>query len=115
MLALAGYSLGRIRGGCLGITTATVRHCSSSILRRLGGATLEADGVTVPRYYDPRYRCDMEVLRFDSRNPNTKYLHLIELLREKLANALVAVMPDFSDPIFAHRSIESARNGLQGA
>src|SRR5215212_2543785 len=45
LLALAGYSLGRICGGCLGITTATVRHCSSSILRRLGGAPLDADGL----------------------------------------------------------------------
>ena len=47
VLALAGYSLGRIRGGCLGITTATVRHCSSSILRRLGGAPL-ASGESTP-------------------------------------------------------------------
>ena len=72
VLALAGYSLGRICGGCLGITTATVRHCSSSILRRLGGAPLAADGAPVPSYYDSRYGCEMEILRFDSRRPNPK-------------------------------------------
>lgn len=89
VLALAGYSLGRIRGGCLGITTATVRHCSSSILRRLGGAPLSVHREAVPRYYDPRYDCEMEILRFDSRRPNKKYAGLIELLEQKMANVHV--------------------------
>ena len=83
MLALAGYSLGRICGGCLGITTATVRHCSSSILRRLGGAPLAAGG-RVPRYFDPRYDCEMEILRFDSRYPGQEVPGLIRMLQEKM-------------------------------
>ncbi len=86
VLALAGYSLGRICGDCLGITTATVRHCSSSILRRLGGSPLAADGAPVPSYYDPRYGCEMEILRFDSRRPNPKFNDLIERLREGMAS-----------------------------
>ncbi len=89
VLALAGYSLGRICGGCLGITTATVRHCSSSILRRLGGSPLSADGAPVPSYYDPRYRCEMEILRFDSRLPNPKFNDLIERLREQMASVAI--------------------------
>ena len=89
VLALAGYSLGRLRGGCLGITTATVRHCSSSILRRLGGAPLEADGSPVPSYYDPRYKCEMEILRFDSRHPTAKFGRLIDGLRDKMATVPV--------------------------
>ena len=93
LLALAGYSLGGICGGCLGLTTATVRHCSASILRRLGGAPLTVDGTTVPTYYDPRYKCDMEILRFDSRRPNTKYASLVEALREKMANVRVIALP----------------------
>ena len=93
VLALAGYSLGRISGGCLGITTATVRHCSSSILRRLGGASLEADGSPVPTYYDPRYRCEIELLRFDSRSPHPKFAGLIERLREKMATVQVIARP----------------------
>jgi hypothetical protein len=84
VLALAGYSLGRIHGGALGITTATVRHCSSAILRRLGGAPLEAD---------PRYKCDMEILRFDSRRPNPKYNGLIDLLRQHMATVPVIMAP----------------------
>jgi len=89
MLALAAYSLGRILGGSLGITTATVRHSSSTILRRLGGAHLEADGMTLPPYYDPKYKCEMELLRFDSRRPDAKYHRVVDLLKEKLADVLV--------------------------
>jgi len=101
VLALAGYSLAQIYGGALGITTATVRHCSSTILRRLGGSSLEVDGVTIPTYYDPAYRCSMELLRFDSRRPNTKYAGLIDLLRHQLATAVVIAGPAESDSALA--------------
>ena len=97
VLALAGYSLGRIQGGCLGITTATVRHCSSSILRRIGGSPLEAAGVTVPSYYDPRYGCEMEILRFDSRRPSAKYSELIDRLREKMSTVQVIARGQVED------------------
>ena len=89
VLALAGYSLGRALGGTLGMTTATVRHCSSTILRRLGGSDLSVGGRRVPTYYDPRYKCEMELLRFDSRHPSPKYCGLVELLKEKLAEVPV--------------------------
>ena len=105
VLALAGYSLGRICGDCLGIPTATVRHCSSSILRRLGGAPLQSEGGSIPSYYDPRYRCEMEILRFDSRRPNPKYNELIERLREKMANVpLIArsAAENFASPSYSN-------------
>jgi hypothetical protein len=89
LLALAAYSLGRVLGGAIGITTATVRHSSSSILRRLGGSHLTADGLTIPPYYDPSYKCEMELLRFDSRRPSPKYAGLIDLLSQKLAEVHV--------------------------
>lgn len=103
LLALAGYSLGQIGGGALGITTATVRHCSSTILRRLGGSPLEAAGAVIPPYYDPKYRCQMEILRFDSRRPSAKYAGLIDVLREKMADvrvvALSTAAPAFAPPV----------------
>ena len=102
ILALGLFSLGRLRGECLGFTTATVRHCSSSILRTLGYKPLEAQGQPVPTYFDPRYGCDMEMLQFDSRRPNARYAGLIEQLREKLANVLVTTMSDFSDTFLEH-------------
>jgi hypothetical protein len=89
LLALAAYSLGRIFGGSLGITNATTRHSSSTILKRIGGSPLEAEGLTLPSYFDPKYACEMELLRFDSRRPNPKFALLIELLRHKLASVEV--------------------------
>ena len=72
-IALATYSLARLLGGCVGITTATRRHNSADILRGIGGESLHANSVELPAYYDPQYRCDMEVLRFDSTRPNPRY------------------------------------------
>jgi len=89
LLALGAYSLGRFFGGSLGLTTATVRHSSSTILRRLGGSHLQSGGVKVPPYFDEKYRCEMELLRFDSRQPNPKYADLIEHLKERLAQVMV--------------------------
>lgn len=104
VLALAAYSLGRILGGALGITTATVRHSSSTILRRVGGSHLEVDGTTVPSYYDSKYKCEMELLRFDSRRPNAKFGDLIEQLKDKLARASV---------IYGRNADETFRPSLQ--
>jgi hypothetical protein len=71
--AVSAYALASGLGGCMGITTATVRHCSSRILRKLGGGSLIAGDVTLPSYYDPRYGCEMEILRFDSRTLNRRF------------------------------------------
>ena len=109
LLALAAYSMGRIAGGALGITTATVRHSSSTILRRLGGSHLAAAGGTVPPYYDPRYNCEMELLRFDSRRPSAKYGGCIELLHRKLASVLVlAATPKLGEMAPAFREQRAA-------
>lgn len=89
MLTLGTYALARLRGGALGITTANVAYSCSSILRRLGGAALEHDGVELPPYFDPRYNTDIELLRFDSRNPTTKYAALIDRVKEKLSEVRV--------------------------
>jgi hypothetical protein len=93
ILALGAFSLGRLLGGALGMTTATVRHRSSTILRRLGGSDFEVDGRIVPPYYDPRYDCTMELLRFDSRRPNSRYAELVAALEAKLAHVRVLVNP----------------------
>lgn len=86
VLALAAYGLCRVLGGALGITTANVTHASSSILRRLGGSYLEFDGTPMPAYFDPKYNTMIELLRFDSRQPNAKFVGLIDRLKGQLAN-----------------------------
>jgi hypothetical protein len=110
LLALGAYSLGRLLGGALGMTTATVRHASSTILRRLGGSSLENEGEEIPSYYDPKYRCVMELLRFDSRRPSAKYAGLVERLCEKLIEvpvlAAVHACQEFtSEPELAELSV----------
>jgi hypothetical protein len=72
-IALSTYALSRSIGGCIGLTTATVRNCSSRILRRIGGRSLGLPGCPLPAYFDPQYGCEMELLRFDSNTPNPKY------------------------------------------
>jgi len=89
MMALVTYGLSRTLGGALGITTANVAHSCSSILRRLGGAYLEFDGMPIPAYFDPRYNTEIELLRFDSRCSSTKYTSLIDLVKGKLANVSI--------------------------
>jgi hypothetical protein len=84
-MALATFSLARLLGGGLGISTVTMRHCSASILRRIGGRSFESDGMELPSYYDPQYKCDMEMLRFDSRCPNPKYQGWIDEVQNHLA------------------------------
>lgn len=99
VLALAAYSLGALFGGTLGLTTATVRHSSSTILRRIGGAHLKISDAMMPSYWDPRYRCEMELLRFDSRLPNSKYAGLIDLLKRKLTDVSVLACRSEADAL----------------
>jgi hypothetical protein len=89
MIALATYGLARILGGALGITTANVAHSCAAILRRMGGSPLEFEGTTIPPYFDARYNTDIELLKFDSRRPRTRYAGLIDVVREKLSSVQV--------------------------
>jgi hypothetical protein len=87
-ILVASYALAHLWGGCLGSCQATVRHGSSSILRRIGGSHLEAAGGELPPYEDPHYGCTMELLRFDSRAPTQRFVPLINQLRAKLAGSV---------------------------
>jgi hypothetical protein len=93
-MALATFALARLLGGCLGISTATMRHCSASILQRIGGRPLQCDGLELPSYYDPQYKCEMAMVRFDSRSPNPKY----EAWINDIQNHLLTI------PVFCSRS-----------
>jgi hypothetical protein len=106
---LAAFSLGRIAGGALGLTTATVRHASSTILRRLGGSNLEVNGKPIPSYYDERYGCEMELLRFDSRRPSSRFAAVIDRLAERLAYVPVIAASELVEVIgFADTSMDPA-------
>ena len=82
---LASYALAPLWGGCLASCTATVRHQSSSILRRFGGTGFEVHGQEVLPYYDDQYSSTMELLRFDSRFPMQKFVPMINEVTERMA------------------------------
>jgi hypothetical protein len=81
---LTVYALSQVRGGAIGLSSATARHHSSSILRRIGGRPLRANGVEVSSYYDAQYGCEMEFLSFDSESPNQRYANWIRDCRDVL-------------------------------
>jgi hypothetical protein len=117
-IALAAYALAESLGGCIGITTATCRNRSSSILRRIGGRSLEAGGVEIPPYYDPFYRCDMEILRFDSAAPNPKFTSLFARMQDEITQAQVIQRPAncmirFDCPNYATRWTATADSALE--
>lgn len=95
VVALAAYSLGRICGETIGITTATVKHGSSSILCRIGGRPLELQGSVLPQYFDERYQCVMEILRFDSRTPSPRFDPLVHILHRRLSRVAVIARPSW--------------------
>jgi len=88
-IALASYSLARILGGCVSICTATLRHGSATMLRRVGATSIRFGREEMPPYFDPQYKCQMEILRFDSSAPNPKYEKAVEEIRVALLAAPV--------------------------
>jgi len=88
-IVLATYALLEMLGSCSGVATATFRHSSATILRRIGLSTLQMDGQEIPPYHDPQYGCLMQILRFDSRFPNPKYRAWIASLTADLLNSPV--------------------------
>ena len=45
---------------------------------------MRARGVELPSFYDAHYRCQMEVLRFDSSRPNPRYRQWMDACRSHL-------------------------------
>jgi hypothetical protein len=72
-MCLAWYALCQAIGGTIGLGTANTGHHSSAILRRMGGRPLAKAGQPIPCYYEPRYRAELEILCFDSAEPNPRY------------------------------------------
>ena len=83
------FAWSQVIGGCLGLSMATHRNGSASILRRTGGRPLECDSEPLPPYYDPQYKCDMELIRFDSRIPSVKYRHAIDEIKAQIPSMQV--------------------------
>jgi hypothetical protein len=88
-IILATYGLLELLGSCAGLATATFRHSSATILQRIGLTSIVAGGEEMAPYYDSSYRCQMQVLQFDSRNPAEKYRPMVRELAGMLTMAPV--------------------------
>jgi len=107
---LASYAWGQIVGDCLSSCTATVRHRSAMILRRLGGKSLTANGEIIPSYHDPHYGCQMEILRFDSRDIDNRFVRLVRETRQQLESS--TVIRTCSSPVAELKEQLSIRRSL---
>ena len=47
----------------------------------------------LPPYYDPRYNCEMEIVRFKADAPNHKYRRWIEQITASLLDVPVLTLP----------------------
>jgi hypothetical protein len=83
-MVLTVYSLAQALGSGVGISTATRRNSSASILRRIGARPLEHENSELPSYHDPQYRCAMEILRFYFWDPNPRYAARIAEIKAEL-------------------------------
>lgn len=99
-IALMTFALAKALGGGSGITTATTRHGSSTILQRLGGSTFPG----LPPYYEPKYGCVIQVVHFDSVNLNTRYRSRMRRAEEELVNCdvICAATPGASNELRSH-------------
>jgi hypothetical protein len=98
-IILATYGLLQLMGGSLGVATATFRHESAPILRRIGLSAMLAAGEELPSYWDPHYGCQMQVLEFDSRRPNPKYREWVSELALDLTSATVVCRESLKDTL----------------
>ena len=108
-MVLAIYGLAQVLGGVVGLTTATQRHSSASILRRIGGFSLAHGGMELPTYFDHQYSCEMEVLRFHSWAPNPRYFHGIEKIKGQLRTMPVLT---FDNKTISTRPHADGRNSI---
>jgi hypothetical protein len=84
LLPFAAWSLYQIVGNALVVASATTRHHSSAILKRIGGFALMNGSKELPRFMDDFHGCEMELLGFDSRRPHPKYEKVVADLKSFL-------------------------------
>jgi hypothetical protein len=108
LLILGTYALSQVLGGAYVLATATVRHSSAAILRRLGGAPLATEHEEIGPYFDPHYGCEMELLQFDTRRPATKFVRFVDCLKSAFGTLPVFAMDPWSLNTNAQPALETA-------
>lgn len=85
-LALGVWAWGQMLGGAVGFATATLRNHSACILGRIGGSALSHLGREIPKFYEPKYSTDIQILRFHSASYGEQYRGLVQMLSAEFAN-----------------------------
>jgi hypothetical protein len=110
---LASYAWGQMVGGCISTCTATHRNHSASILRRIGGSRLNFAGEEIPPYFDPQYACMMEILRFDSRLLDPKFLKPVAEMRSKLMDSVIITPSPATDELLEEIAFQKSLVALE--
>lgn len=105
-IALGAFAWAQILGDCVGFLTATVKNGSSAILRRLGGRNLQAGGKPIPRYFEPAWGCNAELLRFDTNSLNPRFEDALAAARSSLLAAPV-IFADTLDTARMHGAVNT--------
>ena len=117
---LASFAWSQLIGGGLGCSTATFRNDSASILRRIGGTSLEYEGEALPPYNDPRYGCRMEVLHFHFQSFDARFRKIVDDIRLHLEHSTVIQRPldsfkELSELVKTEESLQALHCALQNA
>lgn len=88
-LALGVWAWGRLLGGAIGIATATTRNHSAHILGRIGGRPLEYRGEVIPKYFEPKYGCDIQIMRFKSDSYSDRFAPIVDSMTAELIQSTV--------------------------
>jgi len=89
-MIVTAYAFAELSGGALGITNANLESCSASILQRIGGRRLAANGEDLPFYLEDEYQSvKVEILRFDSSGPNPRYQRWMDECQAQLRDVPV--------------------------
>ncbi len=113
-ILLASFAWGNLMEGCISTCTATVRHKSSTILQKVGGVPFPLADGCLPPYFDPHYDCQIQILRFDSREHHPRFKPMIEELCAKLQDSPVLVGRPSSDRTFDSETPERAFPAMAG-
>jgi hypothetical protein len=88
-IAIGALAWAQTLDDCIGFLTATAKHGSAAILRRLGARNLQAHGQTIPGYFEPAWGCNAELLRFDTNSLNPRFEAALVSARCQLSTSLV--------------------------
>jgi hypothetical protein len=88
-IAIGAFAWAQILDDCIGFLTATSKHGSATILRRLGARNLQAHGQAIPGYFEKAWGCNAELLRFDTNSFNPRFEAALVSARRQLSTSLV--------------------------